>query len=103
MVSKVVRVGVWLLGVALVVSASAQEKNIDADIVLSGGTIVDGTGAAAVTGDVALRDGRIVAVGSFKRGTVGQVIDCRGMIICPGFIDLHNHSDRGIVDSKTRA
>lgn len=76
---------------------------VDADILLSGAKIYDGTGGEPFTGDVAIRDGRIVALGQFLLGKVGQQLDCRGLIVAPGFIDLHNHSDRQIVDARTRA
>jgi N-acyl-D-aspartate/D-glutamate deacylase len=92
----------WLLLLAAVPALAADDP-INADIVLAGGTLVDGSGAETMVGDVAIRGGKIVAVGKFARGTVGEVIDCQGMIVCPGFIDLHNHSDRPIVDPQTRA
>ena len=83
--------------------SAAAGQTIDADLVLKGGLIFDGTGAEGVPGDVALREGRIVAVGSFSSGKVAEVIDCSGLIVSPGFIDLHNHSDRQVVSSETRA
>lgn len=75
----------------------------DADVLLSHGTIIDGTGSAGVVGDVAIRNGRIVAVGDIEAGNVARTIDCTGLIIAPGFIDLHNHSDfqRTVKDSET--
>lgn len=83
-------------------SMAQDEKTIDADVLLKGGTIFDGTGADGVVGDVALRGSKIVAVGKFAVGHVGTTIDCRGMVVAPGFIDLHNHSDAPIVDPKSR-
>jgi N-acyl-D-aspartate/D-glutamate deacylase len=89
---------------ALVASpAAAQEAPVNAEILLHGGTLFDGTGAEGYLGDVAIDDGKIVAVGKFARGNIGQTIDCRGLYIAPGFIDLHNHSDRSILDFKSRA
>lgn len=82
---------------------SATAEPIDADVLLSGGTIYEGTAAEGFVGDVAFKAGRIVAIGTFEVGRVGQTIDCRGCIVCPGFIDLHNHSDRSILDPATRA
>lgn len=66
---------------------------IDADLLLRGGTLCDGSGAATVIGDVAVRDGRIVAVGKVAPGKIGRTIDCQGMVVAPGWIDLHTHSD----------
>ena len=65
------------------------------DIVIRGGTIVDGTGAAAFVGDVAIDDGRITSVG----GTAGagrEEIDAAGLVVSPGFIDIHTHLDAQI-------
>ena len=62
------------------------------DTVIRAGTIVDGTGRAPFTGDVAIQDDRIVAVGSVD-GTARQEIDADGAVVTPGFIDLHTHYD----------
>lgn len=75
---------------------------VNADIVLVGGTIYDGSGAEGVVGDVAIADKKIVAVGKFPHGKILQKIDCTGLVIAPGFIDLHNHSDGPIVSPATR-
>ena len=83
-------------------SAGATEP-VTADVLLVGGTIYDGTGSDGVVGDVAIRGDRVVAVGSFKTKSAGWRLDCRGLVVMPGAIDLHNHSDRQVVDSKTRA
>ncbi|HEY7509761.1 MAG TPA: D-aminoacylase [Vicinamibacteria bacterium] len=62
-----------------------------AGLVLEGGTLVDGSGAPAVTADVALEGGRIAAVGTRLAGA--RKVDCSGMVVAPGFIDTHSHSD----------
>lgn len=78
--------------------AFAQQTVVDADLVLVGGTIIDGTGSPGTIGDIAIVGDQIVAVGKFEPGRIGRVIDCRGLIVAPGFIDLHNHSDASLED-----
>ena len=63
------------------------------DYVIKGGTIVDGTGAARFTGDVAVADGRIVEVGGSINSAARQVIDADGAIVTPGWVDVHTHYD----------
>ena len=64
----------------------------DYDLVLRGGTIVDGTGAPTFTGDVAVSRGRIVAVGEVS-GTGREEFDATGLLVTPGFVDVHTHYD----------
>lgn len=77
---------------------------IDADYVLSNGEIYDGSEAAAYVGDVAIKGDRIVAVNKGKLDVKpgAKEIDATGLIIAPGFIDLHSHSDGPILEAKTR-
>jgi N-acyl-D-amino-acid deacylase len=62
------------------------------DLIIRGGTIVDGTGAAGFTGDVAVKDGLIAAVGAVS-GTADEEIDAQGRVVAPGFVDIHTHYD----------
>jgi N-acyl-D-aspartate/D-glutamate deacylase len=62
------------------------------DIVIRGGTIVDGTGKAAFTGDVAISGGRIAAVGG-KQGPGRREISADGLLVTPGWVDVHTHYD----------
>jgi len=66
------------------------------DLVITGGTVVDGTGAAGKRADVAIDGDRITAVGEVDAGGAGRVIDAEGRIVTPGFVDLHSHLDAQI-------
>jgi len=77
------------------------------DVLLKGGTVVDGTGAVGYLADVAVSGDRIEALGRIDASTAKEVIDASGMIVSPGFIDLHTHSDASflvdsLADSKLR-
>jgi N-acyl-D-aspartate/D-glutamate deacylase len=64
----------------------------DYDLVVRGGNIADGSGAPLFQGDVAIRDGLIVAVGTVT-GTGAEEIDATGKLVTPGFVDIHTHFD----------
>ena len=84
---------------AVVALAGAITETVKADpepfdVVIRGGTIVDGTGNPAFQGDVAIRGDKIAVVGRVPEGAAAmQVIDARGKVVAPGFIDIHSHSD----------
>jgi N-acyl-D-aspartate/D-glutamate deacylase len=63
------------------------------DLIISGGTIVDGTGAAPYKGDVAIRDGKIAKMGDLNEDSAAKTIDASGQTVTPGFVDLHTHLD----------
>ena len=63
------------------------------DLKITGGRIVDGTGAAAYVGDVAIENGKIVAIGASVPGAARKTLDATGRIVTPGFVDVHTHYD----------
>jgi N-acyl-D-aspartate/D-glutamate deacylase len=79
------------------------EPAVEAEVVLRGATLYDGSGAAGVIGDVAIRGERIVAVGRFQVAGQPRILDGKGLIVAPGFIDLHTHSDYPLQRKDTRA
>src|SRR5689334_3057822 len=76
------------------------------DLLIRGGTLIDGTGAPGRPGDLAVRDGRIAAVGTITEDAA-RVIEATGLVVAPGFIDIKTHSDfvlpiNPTADSKVR-
>jgi N-acyl-D-amino-acid deacylase len=65
------------------------------DLKITGGTIVDGTGADRFVGDIGIKDGTIIAVrrGGGLEGEATETIDATGMVVAPGFVDIHTHYD----------
>ena len=62
------------------------------DLLIQNGSVVDGTGSKAYLADVAAVDDEIVAIGKLE-GDATRIVDAKGMVVSPGFIDLHTHSD----------
>ncbi len=88
--------------VALLSFAADAPRPAEVTTILRGGTVVDGTGAPGKKADLAIRGERIVAVGEIEARPGDRVIDATGLVVAPGFIDLHNHSDNPIVAEATR-
>ena len=87
---------VGLLGAAF---ASAQDSSRSAaadSTMIVNAQLADGSGAPLKQNSVRIRGDRIVQIGNFKPQPGEHVIDARGLVLAPGFIDIHNHSDRGI-------
>ena len=62
------------------------------DLIVRGGTVLDGTGVAGRSADVAVRDGVVVEVGAVS-GTAKRIVDAAGALVTPGFVDIHTHYD----------
>jgi len=88
-----------------ILSLLAQRPNYD--VLIRGARIADGTGNPWFSGEIAIKDGRIAAVGHLGSAAATRVIDATGLVAAPGFIDLHTHSDLtlladGTAQSKVR-
>ncbi len=89
----------------LMIGGTSSAQEIQVDVLVRGGRLVDGTGSAARAADVGLRGERIVFVGDASRGSVraNRTIDATGLIVAPGFIDPHAHATEDLSQENARA
>ena len=92
-----VAVTCFVLGIA----ASVRAADAPYDLVLRNARIVDGTGSPWYRGDLAIRGDTIVRIAPVITETAARVIDVGGLVVAPGFIDLHTHAIRGIFQVPT--
>lgn len=92
--------GMFLRLLILFLAATGLLAQDDAGLlILRGGTVVDGSGGPAFTADVAVKGDRIVAIGDLAELSAQRELDCRGLVVAPGFIDVHAHVDATITRS----
>ena len=72
-------------------------------VLFQNASIIDGTGKPAFRGDVRIKDGKIAKIGKIKASKDDEVIDATGLVLAPGFIDIHNHSETGLLREGTAA
>jgi N-acyl-D-amino-acid deacylase len=90
-----------VLAIAVLLAASSVAQERQYDFVITGGHIIDGTGAPWFAGDLAIRGDRIVAVGNLDHATAKQKIDAAGLVVAPGFIDVQGQSEFNLlVDNR---
>jgi len=80
----------FFLFILLFISTQVSSQN-HADILIQHGKIIDGTGNSWFYGDVAVKDSTIIAIGNLKNWQADKIIDATGLIVAPGFIDVHTH------------
>lgn len=91
-----------LLGSFLVAAPLPAQEQGPFDVLITGGRVIDGTGNPWFSADVGIRGGKIVAVGKLVGATAPRIIDARGKIVTPGFIDIHSHGSAGLESEDVR-
>ncbi len=86
-----------LVAAALAAAPPRDRRPPDYDLLLAGGTVIDGTGAARRSADVAVTGDRIVAIGDLAGRTARRTIDASGLVVAPGFIDMLGQSEATIL------
>ncbi|MFQ5691240.1 MAG: amidohydrolase family protein [Gemmatimonadota bacterium] len=98
---KVTRLALMIGLAALLSGASmAWVEAQSYDLLIRGGRVLDGTGNPAVVADVAIAGGRIVRIGKLGQARAKRIIDAAGRYVAPGFIDMHSHADRALVQDN---
>lgn len=93
------------MAIALIAAApffhSRADQQVDYDLAIINGRIIDGTGNPWFYGSVAIKDDRIVTVGTIDAKRAARVIDAQGQIVAPGFIDVHTHVEGSLNENPT--
>ena len=89
------------LALALILLTSVLTPAQARSILFQNASVIDGTGKPAFRGDVRIKDGKIAKIGKVKASKDDEVIDASGLVLAPGFIDIHNHSETGLLREGT--
>ena len=91
----------YVVAAILLLPALVSTQTPSYDIILRGGRIIDGTASPWYRGDVAIRGDTIAGIAASISAPAGRVIDVKGLVVAPGFIDIHTHARRGIFELPT--
>lgn len=80
-----------------------QDRAFDYDVLIKNGNIYDGSGKPSFKADIAIKGDRVVKIGKSLPGVGRRIIDAQGLVVSPGFIDLHSHADEGMYFPENRA
>ena len=86
-----------VIALLLLVGCSSTPPPAPYDVLITGGSVIDGDGTPPVIADIGIRDGHLAAIGNLSSAEAVRRIDASGLTVSPGFIDIHNHSDYTIL------
>lgn len=89
----------WLIVLVLATAGGVAQERYQ--VIIRNGKIIDGTGNSWFYGDVAIQNGRIARIGKLGNATAARIIDAKGLIVAPGFIDVHTHIESDEVKNPT--
>jgi N-acyl-D-amino-acid deacylase len=92
---------VRLLIIAALNALALWAQQPDFDLLIKGGKVIDGAGGPWYSADIGIRGDAIAAIGKLTGKTASRVVDAKGHIVAPGFIDIHTHARRGIFQDPT--
>ena len=95
-----------LCGVVLLlrlVSVPASAAGEDYDVIIRNGRVMDGSGNPWFLAEIGIRQGKIAAIGNLSQASAKTAIDAHGLLVTPGFIDMHSHCDNGFANSSLRS
>jgi len=95
-------VSAWLL-LSLASCGPVEPTQITYDIIFENGRVVDGTGGPSKIADIAVQGGIIVAIGKLAEARANTRLDVSGLVIAPGFIDVHSHAEEALIDPALRS
>lgn len=90
-----------LIALACLTVSVTPQNNSASSLLITGGIVVDGTGAGRKQANVRIVGDKIIAIGKLKPQQGERVINAHGLIVAPGFVDIHNHSERGLITDPT--
>ena len=90
--------GICLLAV---MTGCANDGARDFDLLIVGGRIIDGSGSPAIEGDIGIVGDAIAEIGDLSGRTASATVEAAGLVVAPGFIDMHSHCSRGLSDPAT--
>ena len=98
-IAALLTVGVACAGEEGSTRTGNTESAREFDVLLRGGHVIEGSGSPAFRADVGIRDGRVAAIGQLEQRAARRLVDVSGLLVTPGFIDLHSHANEGLVSA----